>query len=102
MTSRRGARAMPTPTDALYTRLLPGIEREDARAIELRRRLHAHPELAHAERDTSAMVAAELPVASSVDAGTGRLARVGPQEGAPIAVRAELDGLPIEERTGAS
>jgi amidohydrolase len=93
---------MPTSTDALFTRLLQGIEREEARAIELRRRLHAHPELAHAERDTAAMVAAELPVASSVEAGTGRLARVGPEDGAPVAVRAELDGLPIEERTGAS
>jgi amidohydrolase len=33
--------------------------------------------------------------------GTGRIARVGPAEGAAVAVRAELDGLPMTERTGA-
>src|SRR5262249_30522319 len=34
-------------------------------------------------------------------AGTGLLARVG-GDGPPVAIRAELDGLPISERTGAS
>jgi amidohydrolase len=32
-------------------------------------------------------------------AGTGRVARIGAAGGRPVAVRAELDGLPIEERT---
>ncbi len=88
----------------LLGRLFEGIERELPRAVELRHRLHEHPELAHAEQWTAETVAAELPVACTTVAVTGRIARVGPHErdgGAPVAVRAELDGLPIEERTGA-
>jgi amidohydrolase len=98
---------MPPSTDAaLLQRLLDGIERELPRAVALRRRLHAHPELAHMERETAASVAAELPVSAESVAGTGLLARIGdagaPNGVAPIAVRAELDGLPIEERTAAA
>ncbi len=88
----------------LLGRLLEGVERELPRAVELRHRLHERPELAHAEQWTAETVAAELPVPCTTVAGTGRIARVGPPRpdgGAPVAVRAELDGLPIEERTGA-
>jgi metal-dependent amidase/aminoacylase/carboxypeptidase family protein len=88
----------------LPRQLLEGIERELPRAVELRHRLHEHPELAHAEQWTADTVAKELPVPCATVAGTGRIATVGPQDpdgGAPVAVRAELDGLPIEERTGA-
>jgi amidohydrolase len=92
---------MPPSTDALLQRLLAGIERELPRAIDLRHRLHADPELAHAEQRTAAAVAAELPVAAETVAGTGRIARIGPDAGAAVAVRAELDGLPLRERTGA-
>ena len=110
---------MPPSTDALLTRLLEGIERELPRAVALRRRLHAAPELAHAEQQTAASVAAELPVSCEAVAGTGRIARVDPsaQSGSragaardsaaggggtgAVAVRAELDALPLRERTGA-
>ena len=53
-------------------------------------------------------MADELPVSSQRVAGTGLFARVGVDDvvgssgPAPIAVRAELDGLPVEERTGAA
>jgi amidohydrolase len=120
-------RSMPKSPTAQLGRLLKGIERELPRAVELRHRLHERPELAHAEERTAAAVAAELPVACTTVAGTGRIARVGPpsdrrsdsaavagteRTGAgtertvarterAVAVRAELDGLPIEERTGA-
>jgi|HubBroStandDraft_6_1064221.scaffolds.fasta_scaffold06666_2 amidohydrolase len=90
-----------SPTAGLLGKLLEGIEQEMPHAVELRHRLHAQPELAHAEENTAAAVAAELPVACATVAGTGRIARVGPAEGTGVAVRAELDGLPIEERTGA-
>jgi amidohydrolase len=88
----------------LLRQLLAGIESELPHAVELRHRLHEHPELAHAEKWTAETVAAELPVPCTTVAGTERIARVGPpgpDGGAPVAVRAELDGLPIEERTGA-
>ena len=92
---------MPRSIDALLRRLLSGIERELPRAVELRHRLHAHPELAHAEQWTAAVVAQELPVESIPVAGTGRMAHIGPRLGGAVAVRAELDGLPIKERTDA-
>ncbi|HEY2141502.1 MAG TPA: M20 family metallopeptidase [Solirubrobacteraceae bacterium] len=90
---------MPPSTDTLLTRLLAGIERELPLAVALRHRLHAQPELAHHEQRTSAAVAEELPVPCDTVAGTGRIARVGSPRGAAVAVRAELDGLPLRERT---
>src|SRR3984885_5085344 len=107
-TSRSFAGAMPRSTETtdkagLLGALLDGIARELPRAVALRRRLHAEPELAHAEQHTAASIAAELPVACEAAAGTGRLALVAANDArAPVAVRAELDGLPIEERTGAT
>ncbi|HEV2980521.1 MAG TPA: M20 family metallopeptidase [Solirubrobacteraceae bacterium] len=91
---------MPTSTE-LLTRLLARLEREWPAAVELRHRLHANPELAHAEDATAAMVVEQLPVQAVSASGTGRLARVGSGDGAPVAVRAELDGLPVRERTNA-
>jgi amidohydrolase len=85
----------------LLAELLEALEAHLEEAVELRRRLHADPELAHAEHRTAAAVAAALPVAAEPVAGTGLLARVGNGSEAPIAVRAELDGLPLTERTGA-
>ncbi|HWX73849.1 MAG TPA: M20 family metallopeptidase [Solirubrobacteraceae bacterium] len=93
---------MPRSTDALLKELLGALEPELPAAVELRRRLHAHPELAHAEEQTARTVAEHLPVAATEAAGTGRLAHVGPPGERPVAVRAELDGLPVRERTGVS
>jgi amidohydrolase len=81
--------------------LIAGIELELPRAVALRHRLHAHPELAHEEHQTAATIAAHLPVQAATVAGTGLIARIGPAEGAAVAVRAELDGLPVTESTGA-
>ena len=92
---------MQPSTDPLLRELLTLLDSELPAAVQLRRRLHAEPELAHAERRTAALVAEALPVAAEEAAGTGRLARVGPAAGPTVAVRAELDGLPLRERTGA-
>jgi amidohydrolase len=104
MSSRRTAGAMPPSTELPLAELLAALERELPRAVELRHRLHAAPELAHAEHQTAASVAAELPVAGETVAGTGLAALIPAGEAtiAPIALRAELDGLPMRERTGAS
>jgi amidohydrolase len=93
---------MPPSIDELRARLFASIEHELPRAVALRHRLHERPELAHAESATAAAVCEELPVSSVAAAGTGRIARVGPLDGAAVAVRAELDGLPIEEHTDAA
>ena len=99
---------MARSTEPVLEALLAGIEDELPQAIALRHRLHATPELAHAEQQTAASVADALPVASVAVAATGRIARVDPSaaDGAgsrasAVAVRAELDGLPLRERTGA-
>jgi amidohydrolase len=92
---------MPPSTEAPLAELLAAVERELPRAIELRHRLHARPEIAHGEQWTAASVAAEMPVACVTLAGTGRMALVGGGTRRPVAARAELDGLPLQERTGA-
>ena len=93
---------MPQSTEQLLARLLAALERELPAAVELRRLLHARPELAHAEEWTARTVCERLPAPAIAAAGTGRIARVGSPHGRPVAVRAELDGLPVQERTGVS
>jgi amidohydrolase len=92
---------MATSTDTLLSRLLELIDGELAGAVRLRHRLHEQPELAHEELRTATLVAQALPVASTTVAGTGRLARIGGAQRMTLAMRAELDGLPIRERTNA-
>jgi amidohydrolase len=88
------------PTDLLRA-LLGSLEDELPRATALRERLHASPEPSHEERATADLVAGDLETESIKPvAGTGLLARVGPP-GDAVAVRAELDALPIREETDA-
>jgi amidohydrolase len=86
----------------LLRKLLDSLGEELPQALELRERLHAVPEPSHEEQASARLVAEALGVqeVQSV-ARTGLLARVGPP-GEAVAVRAELDALPIEEETGAS
>jgi amidohydrolase len=69
-------------------------------AVELRHELHRSPELSGAETGTAAAVTSAIggPEAQPV-AGTGALIRIGPAAGPAIAVRAELDALPVTEET---
>jgi amidohydrolase len=78
------------------------VERYSGELIDLRRDLHAHPELSWAEERTSQVVAARLAEAGARVTrlnGTGLVAEVG--DGGPIvALRADLDALPVEDTTG--
>ena len=72
--------------------------------IQLRRHLHRHPELSGHERQTAALVAGELrrwgwEVREAVGR-TGVVAERGPLGGPLVALRVDMDALPIEERTG--
>jgi len=80
--------------------LLASLEDELPAALSLRERLHANPEPGNAEHGTARLVSEALGAAGPV-AGTGLVARVEPVEERAVAVRAELDALPIEEQTGA-
>ncbi len=70
--------------------------------VRLRRDLHAHPELSWAEQRTTEVVAEQL---ASVGVrvrrleGTGLLADIG-DVGPLVALRADLDALPVEDTTG--
>ena len=96
---------MPVSTETaaeLLGRLLEALEPELAAAEALRERIHANPELAHAEHETAATVLAALEAGDAERVvGTGILARLGPRGGGAVALRAELDALALTERTGA-
>ena len=74
--------------------------------LAFRRDLHAHPELAGDEVRTTGVVAARLSEAGArvrMLAGSGLVADIGPVDPAyRVALRADLDALPIAERTGLS
>jgi amidohydrolase len=84
--------------------LLPAPLRE--RLTALRRDLHRHPELAFQEHRTAERLEAELrelrPAELRRVAGTGVVARLrGRDPRAPVvAVRGDIDALPIQEETG--
>lgn len=75
-----------------------------ARATELRHELHRRPEIAWAERDTAATVRAELDAIGlgwRACADTGTVVRLAAQApGRHVALRADLDAMPIQEATG--
>ncbi len=72
--------------------------------IELRRHLHAHPELSGEEHQTALLVAGELRRCGwTVREGVGRtgvVAELGSQTGPLVGLRVDMDALPIEEKTG--
>ncbi|MEP6817186.1 MAG: M20 family metallopeptidase [Marmoricola sp.] len=91
---------MPAPEE-LATRWREEARRDLADAVALRHALHATPYVGGAEGPTTRAVVDWLGVGEGVVvAGTGRLLPVTPGDGPAIALRAELDALPIRERTG--
>jgi amidohydrolase len=79
--------------------------RLEAQLIALRRELHKRPELAFEEHETAAVVAAELArLGIPARTGVGRTGVVGLIEGGrpgpTLLIRADMDALPIHERTG--
>ncbi len=85
--------AAPTDAAALWPDLEP-----------LYRDLHAHPELSFQETATAAKMAERLKTLGfEVTTGVGRVGVVGVLKngtGPTIALRTELDALPLEEKTG--
>ena len=92
---------MSSPADR-KKRLLAAVHRAASRARRHRRALHEIPELAFQERLTAAYIEralAELGLSPEAGvAGTGLVVEVpGTGEGRTILLRADMDGLPVEE-----
>ena len=72
--------------------------------VEIRRDLHAHPELSRQETRTTGIVAARLEqegIRVRRLPGTGLVADLGADSPAyRVALRADMDALPVQERTG--
>jgi amidohydrolase len=70
--------------------------------IEIRRQLHAHPELAYAEKRTTGLIVDTLEriglEAQVLPAGTGAICDIGTGDGPLIALRADIDALPIADQ----
>jgi IAA-amino acid hydrolase len=70
------------------------------RLIEIRRTIHRHPELGFREQRTAALVADTLhSLGARVETGVGKTGVVGHMgaEGPVVALRADMDALPIQE-----
>ncbi|QBE50342.1 M20 metallopeptidase family protein [Leucobacter triazinivorans] len=86
-----------------WDRFFAAVAEEIPEALQLRRQLHRAPCISGEEGPTRDLVLQALgspewdPVAD-----TGGLVRIGPSDGPAIALRAELDALPILEETGAA
>jgi amidohydrolase len=89
----------------LIERVAPATDRWSEEMTALRRRIHEHPELAFEEHETAKRVEAFLgrlaiPCRTGV-AKTGIVALLeGARPGPTIAIRADMDALPIDEKNG--
>jgi amidohydrolase len=87
------------------TRALP-IDFSTRHVIELRHRLHQIPEIGYEEFKTAAAIRAELDhlgiahIDGVPDAPTATIAWIGDSAKPCVALRADIDALPILERTG--
>ena len=70
--------------------------------ISIRRELHAHPELAYAEKRTTQLIVDTLEQldleAQVLPAGTGAICDIGTGDGPLVALRADIDALPIADQ----
>ena len=90
-----GAQSLP----ANYEQL---VKEETPKVVEWRRYFHEHPELSNREYNTCKKIEAQLKVfgiETKIVAGTGVVGILkGGKPGSVIALRADIDGLPVTER----
>ena len=84
-----------------------GVNAVEQHTIKLRQHIHQHPELGNMEFKTSALVQKELKkYGIEVRTGYAKTGVIGILKGAKpgpvMALRADMDALPIEEKTGLS
>lgn len=92
--------------DELRGRVEPAVESVADTIIALRHTIHRNPELGNREEETAALVADRLRGLGfdRVETGVAHTGVVGVLEGGQpgpvVAVRADMDALPVEEKTG--
>ncbi|MCA0335712.1 MAG: amidohydrolase [Actinobacteria bacterium] len=90
--------------DQLITAVADSLDSLHDLLVEFRRDIHAHPELSREETRTTAAIARVLTehgIQARLLPGTGLLADVGPAQASyRVALRADIDALPVRERTG--
>jgi len=82
--------------------VLASVDAQSDQLIEVRRDLHAHPELSWAEERTTSVIAKRLDQVGLVPTllpRNGLMVDIGSGDGPLIALRADLDALPVEDRT---
>ena len=91
----------PSPPAAAVS-ISAAVEDVEAELVELRRDIHAHPELAWEEERTTSLVAKRLEEAGlrvQQLPRSGLVAETGPQDApSTVALRADLDALPVDDR----
>src|SRR6185503_4669431 len=110
MTQRRVPVVLPllllaaAPARDWLARIEPEARRVEPRIVEIRHQIHQNPELSNREEKTAALVAAYLrDLGLEVKTGVARHGVVallkGGRPGAVVAVRADMDALPVTEQT---
>ena len=103
------ALALALPAEGVHAQsadaVASAVEAVTPRVVAWRRDLHAHPELGFAETRTAAMVADHLrALGLEVRTGVGKTGVVGVlrggRPGRTVALRADMDALPVQEATG--
>src|SRR5882672_3169254 len=89
----------------LNARIAGIAERLTPQLVELRKKLHQHPELAFEEHETAKVVTGFLSkLGIKFRAGVGKTGVVavidGAKPGRTVGIRADMDALPIHEQTG--
>jgi amidohydrolase len=91
----------PAAIDATRTHLDRWLAEHGESLIQLRRYIHAHPELSGAEHATATMLAERLAAAGLAPRllpnGNGVIVDIGSGPGPIVALRADLDALPLPD-----
>ncbi|HEY9422937.1 MAG TPA: amidohydrolase [Thermoanaerobaculia bacterium] len=97
--------AQPASAQDLKDRIAPAVQAVEPKVIAWRRDIHQNPELSNRETRTAALVAEHLrKLGLEVRTGVARTGVVGILKGGKpgpvVALRADMDALPVTEATG--
>ena len=96
--------ALAADAQTFDARIAQGVERFTPMAVELRHTIHQNPELGNNEFETAKLIAAHLQeLGIEVQAGVAKTGVVGILKGGKpgpvVAIRADIDALPVTEDT---